>query len=50
MGLMEKGCSTKAWRIKQKLQDQAYVKTAITIIAEQLLFYFYDEWKEDVEE
>lgn len=43
---MENGCSTKAWRIKEKLQDNNYVKTAIGIIAEQLLFYFYSEWEE----
>lgn len=49
MGLMEKGCSTQAWRIKQKLQDQNYLKTAISVIAEQLLFYFYEEWKEEEE-
>lgn len=46
---MEKGCSAKAWRIKQKLQDQKYLKAAIGIISEQLLFYFYDEWKEEAE-
>jgi hypothetical protein len=49
MGTMEKGCSTQAWRIKQKLQDRDYIKTAISIISEQLLFFFYDEWKEEEE-
>ena len=47
MGKMEKGCSTQIWRIKRKLQDEAYIKNAISIISEQLLFYFYDEWDEE---
>jgi hypothetical protein len=44
---MEKGCSTKAWRIKEKLQDRKYVNAAINIIAEQLLFFYYSEWEDD---
>lgn len=42
---MEKGCSKKAWRIKEKLRDEKYLKNAIGILSEQLLFYFYSEWK-----
>lgn len=46
---MEKGCSNEVWRIKEKLQSESYVKKAISIISEQLLFYFYSEWKEEKE-
>lgn len=47
---MENGCSTQAWRIKQKLQDENYIRKAVKIISEQLVYFFYSEWEEDKEE
>jgi len=46
---MENGCSSTVWRIREKLQNEHYMKNAVSLIAEQLLFYFYSEWKENEE-
>ncbi len=47
---MENGCSAQAWRIKKKLQDEGYINTAIKIIAEQLVNFFYSEYDNEEEE
>jgi hypothetical protein len=45
--LEENGGSQRIESLKKKLEDKSYLNKAVRVISEQLVYFFYSEWKEE---